>query len=307
MTRHFPISAEEWKHSLVDDLQKPPFQCGAREIADHWEIHSVRLVCARPPLMQDYPELSMRLRGAWGRKLADMPSITQRGHILPPPYEVLFSPLGKWAAGLEIPKPVVIRGWLSGEHLLVDVHLFGWASVYLKQAVSALVSALEEGVSLSLNSRQRVPVEVLEAGEMARGLVDIPEKAGSLSIAFITPVVVRNEGNLLRNPQAIFKSMLRRVSGMARWQGYDLKSEWAEHHAQIDALSFDQHDMSEISWERFSMRRGKEAIPVRGLTGKMAVTGNLTELLPFLMLAETCNTGSHAALGLGWFEVAVYP
>jgi hypothetical protein len=301
------VGAEAWKRSLMDDLASPPFSCEVDELAALWSVRSVRFVCARPALMQDYPELSMRLRGAWGHKLAEMGPVERRGFSMPRPYEVLFAPLGKWASGLEVPKPAVIRGWIDGEALIAEVHLFGWGDVYLDQAAAALAAALEEGVSLGSGVRQRVPVEVVDAGERACGLVEVPGQAGSAVLSFRTPVVVRNVGRLRQNPTAVLKSLLLRVSGMARWQGYDLQADWRALHERIEALTIDVLDLDDTAWERHSIRRGDSAIPMHGLLGKLRLSGNLIPLLPFLAIAETCNTGSHAALGLGWFDLAVYP
>lgn len=301
------VGAAEWTQNLVNDLRSPPFSCRVEELAASWSMRSVRFVCNRPELMQDYPDLSMRLRGAWGNKLSEIGPIERRGFSMPSPYEVLFAPLGKWAAGLEVPKPAVIRGWIEGDALIVELHLFGWADVYLDQAADALAAALEEGVSLGLGVRQRVPVGIIDAGEKAYGLVEVPGKAGSAVLNFRTPVVVRNEGRLRQDPAAIFKSLLLRVSGMARWQGCDLRADWRELHERIEGLSFDALHLTETVWERHSIRGGDSAIPMHGLLGKLGVSGNLLPLLTFLALAETCNTGSHAALGLGWYELSVYP
>ena len=298
---------EQWKQALVEDLRSPPFSCSVDEMATMWSVRSVRFVCARPEMMQDYPELSMRLRGAWGHKLAELGPVERRGFSMPPPYEVLFAPLGKWASGLEVPKPAVIRGWIDGDLLIAEMHLFGWAEVYLDHAADALAAALAAGISLGSGVRQRAPLRIVDAGEKARGLVEVPGRASSVVLVFRTPVVVRNAGLLRQNPTAILKSLLLRVSGMARWQGFTLDADWRELHARIEGLTFDARHLNDTTWERHSIRRGDSAIPMHGLLGKLGVSGNLMPLLTFLALAETCNTGSHAALGLGWYDLAVYP
>jgi CRISPR/Cas system endoribonuclease Cas6 (RAMP superfamily) len=40
-----------------------------------------------------------------------------------------------------------------------------------------------------------------------------------------------------------------------------------------------------------------------GLIGPLRLEGPLSRLAPWLSLASTCNIGSHASLGLGWFEL----
>lgn len=42
---------------------------------------------------------------------------------------------------------------------------------------------------------------------------------------------------------------------------------------------------------------------MNGLIGRLVVRGEIVRLLPALTLAESCNTGSHAGLGLGWYEL----
>ena len=57
-------------------------------------------------------------------------------------------------------------------------------------------------------------------------------------------------------------------------------------------------------WQRYSQRRGAEPIPMAGWVGPLRLAGRLDALIPFLAIAATCNAGSHAALGLGWYDLA---
>lgn len=292
----------EWLEALRRDLRDPPQTVDAPGLAALWSVAQVRFVCARPALLQDHPDLSVRVRGAWGRKLAEAPPPARRGWSLPPPYAVLFAPIDARASEDEVPKPAIIRASIEGDLLIVDLSIFGEAAVFLDVAAAALAAALEEGIALLDGARrQRVPITILEAGETTIGSVEWPDSAGGAVLQFRTPVCIRRRAASHVAPNAVVRAAWRRVRTLAPWMGVRL----AGPPVLFDGLAFSD-DLLPVTWQRFSQRQGSVPIPMEGMVGSMTVTGALARHLPALAAAATANVGSHAALGLGWYDIVCF-
>jgi CRISPR-associated endoribonuclease Cas6 len=291
--------------ALRRDLAQPPVAADLATTAALWSVDTARFVCRRPPLMEDYPELSIRVRGAFGRALHALPMRpTWRGGPRPRAYDVLFAPLGT-VGGDELPKPAIIRAAITGDQVVVDLLVLGFAQPWFEEAAVALAHALSAGIALTAEGRQRAPFDIIDCGERRIAYIEPSASASLAVLRFRTPVIVRYGERLTRDPRAILRTLPRRVAAMARWQGIALAYDHAPVAQAVAETEIDDSDLDVHRWCRGSARSGK--IPVHGWLGRLIVRGNLAPLLPFLALAEACNTGSHASIGCGWFELITTP
>ena len=297
-------AAEAWARSLAEDLVAPPAVGSVRDAAAVWRIERIRVACRRPHDFADYPELSVRVRGAFGRALAAIPPRSPGGWSRPAAFAILFGSAGRWASGLEIPKPVVVRALVERDRLVAEVSLFGAAGVFADEAAEALVRALAGGIAIAPESRHRVRLEPLEVQRERIDGIDPPARATAASLIFRSPVAVRSGRRLKADPAAILRAVLLRVSAMARWQGVTFAADWPALHRMIGEAAVDDSALIPAWWQRYSQRRGAEPIPMAGWVGPLRLAGRLDALIPFLAIAATCNAGSHAALGLGWYDLA---
>jgi hypothetical protein len=298
-------AAQAWAESLARDLVAPPLTLGVDELTRLWLAERVSILCRRPRDFADYPELSVRIRGAFGRSLATISPRSADGWSRPSAFSVLFAPAGKWAAGLELPKPFVIRARASRDTIIVELSLFGHAGVFTDEAVEALRRALARGIAISPEAAMRIPLEIVSESRSRMGGLQVFESARAASLVFRTPVAVRTRDQIRSDPSSIMRSVLLRVSGMARWQGVSLAADWLRLHRVIDALDANDSELTCVRWRRYSLRRGDSAIPMTGWLGPLRFGGRLNDLAPYLAIAETCNVGSHASLGLGWFDLSM--
>jgi hypothetical protein len=285
---------------LATDLANPPLHLSITELADLWTYERIRAICPVPRGLQDYPELSLRMRGAFGTALFDMPAkVTKSGFRRARAWDVLFAPIVMMSPGLEVPRPAIVRADVTGGKLIVDVHLFGDAMAWRDDAALALLLALRGGVALSAGGRLRVSVEpddvVLSRICGVRPIEGVKWAAMRLR----TPASVRHGRQTINDPLALARSCVRRVQAMACWQGVHVEADLAA----TSGIVADDRDLLRYQWARHSRRSGDKAIPMAGHLGRLVLTGSLAKLTPWLMLAATCNTGSHAGLGLGWFEL----
>lgn len=295
---------------LARDLAEPPSVCDLGTLAEVWQMERLVFVCERPPLMEDFPELSIRVRGAFGRALHGQPSrLWRSGRPRPRAFDVLFTPIVS-VGGEEIPKPALVRAWVERDRLIAELRIFGEAVAWVPEAFTALVEALESGVALKSEGRQRVGLRILEARRIASTGVDTAPPAGlspsGATLDFRTPVAVRRGGLSVGDPESLLAAMPRRITALARWQGYRLLHDRRAHAAALGRLARDDRETTAHGWRRWSIRGGDRAIPTGGWVGRLRIAGPIEPILPWLKLAAETNVGSHTSLGHGWFDLLLW-
>ncbi len=297
--------AADWLSALAADLAAPRQKVDLLLLAELWTIDHLRFVCDWPQGMEDYPELALRVRGAFGRRLAEQHEGPRRrsGARLPRAYDVLFSSVATRSAGLELPKPVGLRVSRERDCLIVDLRLFGAAGLWLEEAADAMARALEGGIALHAQARLRASARVRDVG-IRRTENVVTGDATTATMTFLTPAVVRGGGRLSDDPRSLLRAAPRIVASLARWQGLELVADWAAVSAGIASLRVDDTQLRRYEFQRFSRRSGDTAIPVRGYLGALRASGALGDTATFLRLAETLGVGSHVSLGLGAFDLA---
>jgi hypothetical protein len=292
--------------ALARDLADPPMTVDVAEAAELWSVEHYRFAAARPPGLQDYPELSLRLRGAFGRALAGVPPRrTATGRIRPHAFDVLFRPLARGHDGDEAPRPAIVRGEVGGDSLTVHLLVFGQAAAWAEQGAAAMARAMEAGIALASGTRMRVsaPPDAIERRSIGR--IAVPAAPTCASLRVRSPVTARIGGRLNGDPRAILRGCVRRVLAMARWQGLRIAHDPPALARCIERLALDERELAAFRFARHSIRQGDTPIPMAGWLGTLGLDGPLAPLSPWLALAETCNTGSHAGLGMGWFDLAM--
>lgn len=286
--------------TLAVDLANPPLQLSVEELAEIWTYDQIRAVCPLPRGLEDYPELSLRVRGAFGRALHELPArMTTSGRVRARAWDVLFAPVAMMTPGLEVPRPAIVRADVKQGQLLIDVHVFGDAMAWSEDAALAILMALRGGIALSSVGGIRVAIEPHDVILSRRTGVPFPVAPKWAAMRLRTPTAVRHGGRSIDDPMAIARSCFRRVCAMARWQGVLIEP----NLSALDGVDADGRDLQVFSWSRHSRRQRDRKIPMAGHLGRLVLTGALAPFSPWLALAATCNTGSHAGLGLGWFDL----
>ena len=291
---------------LARELADPPFEASIAELVELWQVECLRVECVLPPGLEVHPELSVRVRGAFGRRLRALPPRSSATRLLrPAAWDVLAAPLGRLPEGDEVPKPVVLRAGVEDTRLVVEMRVLGRASPWFDDGATALMAALDGDIALRATGGIRVPVERGEMFEDRLSTRMPSESATTATLRFRSPVLARHKHALVTDPRSILRGIVRRVASLARWQATRLQEDWPGINAAIDDLDIDDHDLVSYRWERFSIRRGNAPIPAAGWLGTLRVRGQLARIAPYLVLGETMNAGARASLGLGWYELAL--
>lgn len=261
----------------------------------------INVRCPRPPQLEDHPDLPLRIRGALGQALAARgPTVPHRldPFARPRSYEVLFDDLPDNAG-----RPFAIDVDVTAGAVHIRVALFGDAGFYILDVRNALVDALSGGIALRLNGRQRVGLEPIACHQRRVVLGDPPDTCRDAVLLLRTPLVVRTGRRLSLSPTAVVQGAYERMKGLAPWHGVALADKTAP---TIDPKHIWAEDELTVRTARFSRRQPDVPIEVTGVLGRIHIK-NPGPLLPYLTLGANTHIGSHAALGFGRYDLALYP
>ena len=293
---------------LKASLAAPPLEANIHELMDLWRQTEFRITARRPKLLEDLPDLPVRLRGALGATLAAYPPPVGGRHDpfdRPAPFQVFFGDLGS-NGGRETARPVVIDVDVDRDLVRVRLIVFGQAMFWARQVRDAMIAAMVGGISLRSGSRRRVVFEPMEVEtEVSEGL-DCPSIARDAVLVLKSPLVLRHGRSLKIDAHSLTSALFARAEGLARWQGVALLDPPSSLTQLADEISVEGHDLLPIRFERHSRRQAGRSIPVTGTVGRISMQGQLQRLLPYLVIGSVAHVGSHAALGMGRYELAVY-
>ena len=123
-------------------------------------------------------------------------------------------------------------------------------------------------------------------------------------LRFETPLRMREGQATLGHLDGFLKGLGLRLAGMARWHGLDLADEM-KTAAATGPLNFDDRRLYPVRWIRRSGRQGGQAIPMMGLTGDLAIDGDVAAVLPLLILGQRCHAGGGTTFGLGRYTLTL--
>ena len=293
---------------LKTSLAAPPVAASIGELLALWRQVEFRITARRPKLLEDLPDLPVRLRGALGEALAKSPAPIRGRHDpfdRPPPFQVLFGDLGS-ERGRETPRPIVLDADVTSSAVEVRLVVLGQAMFWAQQARDAMIAALAGGITLRSGSRRRVVFEPLELEtEVTEGLV-CPAVGRDAVLVLRSPLVLRHGRSLKIDAHALTSALHARAEGLARWQGLQLLDPLFSVTSTAKQFTVEGHDLLPIRFFRHSRRQVGRSIPVTGTVGRLALKGNLADLMPYLVIGSVAHVGSHAALGMGRYELAVY-
>lgn len=270
----------------------------------------VRIECIAPHLLQDFPDLTTRIRGAWGPHLKQMETDHPRGGGVSAGlslYSLFFDPLPN-CVGIRqsVPRPFLLSADVEGRKLQVKLTLLGFIRSWCDLAARSLVRALEVGIKLSAQSatRTRVTVRSVEAELMHFPLMLKKVPSGREVRVSFEGVARFRKGQATRlSASSFLNSAMDRVRGLWRWQDTDIRLDWDDLALQTRDVRVTDYDLNHLAWKRFSRRMRGVPIPMTGFTGSITLAGMSSELAG---LVETClpfGVGSHTALGFGRYQL----
>jgi CRISPR-associated endoribonuclease Cas6 len=126
-----------------------------------------------------------------------------------------------------------------------------------------------------------------------------------ITIRFLTPTLLRADGEVVRRPEFhhVFKRLRDRINALSTFFGngplaLDFR-ELGERAKKVRTVS------AQIDWvERFrTSSKTRQRHELSGFVGEATYEGELSEFLPWLALGELVHVGKHTAWGNGWIEL----
>lgn len=298
-------SSDQNLASLRRALLSPPVQADAELLARLFRIDIVSVTALRPASLDDYPDLVLRVRGAFGNKLYAMrppPPLRCGGYVVARAWDVLQEEQLPSLA-----KPLVLHVDVIGNTIAIHAHLIGHAGFWQPDVTAALVAACDGGVTLANYSQIKTIFEVVEIRSSTCGGFEPSElEICQAYLQLVSPLRLRSGGATKFSTAAFLIALANRVKNLAAWHGVQLVEDWQSLHKLAWSVECSEDELRPYRWERGS-RRMESRIPVLGFVGSLMLRGNLRRFIPYLQIGEMMNVGSHAALGLGRYRLALLP
>ncbi|WP_417847048.1 CRISPR system precrRNA processing endoribonuclease RAMP protein Cas6 [Thalassospira povalilytica] len=283
-------------------------RCVIEDIAAVWRMARIVLRCPNAAGLVQDPNTTAKIRGAWGRKLAEGASeeaLAKRPCPWPAPcaYDLFFNTHGTLGGRMEIPKPFVLALDADGDDLVVGMTLFGIAADWAGEAADALVRALRHGLDQAGNKRHHLVVSHRDV-EQSNGVPVPADMPGGARLVFISPVALRSGEELHVRPASLIKSLGNRVDGFARWHGMALDLDPHDFsRAAEDVGAYAQWEIQRVPvWRRGSVAQNRQ-IGMAGVLGTLTLPPLPAFIAILVALGACTHAGSRAALGMGRYRL----
>jgi CRISPR/Cas system endoribonuclease Cas6 (RAMP superfamily) len=126
-----------------------------------------------------------------------------------------------------------------------------------------------------------------------------------LGIRFVTPTLLKSDGEIVRRPEFhhVFKRLRDRINALSTFFGEGpIEADFRDLGKRAESI---RTVSVQTEWiERFrTSSKTKQRHELSGFVGEVTYEGNLNEFLPWLTLGELVHVGKHTAWGNGWIEM----
>lgn len=245
-----------------------------------------------------------------------LPGIKYLSHVQKTPHPFIIDPPTDFK-----------RDYSAGEVLSLNLVLFGDFVNLLPYFIYTFVKMGENGITPSRSRYRLLSVynldfedektkvydhekQLVQTGftaiQLSPEFVEPVATAESLRLNFITPWRVQNAGNIVNDPAKvdvalIFKALLIRLTTIAAAFG-EKRLEYREVNTEEIFLKENRLEFYEL--QRYSNRQSRK-IYISGFTGNILLTGNISQIYPWLRIGEFVNIGKNTVFGLGKYSMEV--
>ncbi len=219
------------------------------------------------------------------------------------------------------------KDYKAGEILSLNLILFGDFADLLPYFVYTFIRMGQNGITTSRSRYKLLSVysldfenekikvydherEIVKTGfapiELSPDFVEPVSNPEAIRLSFITPWRVQNEGNIVHDPAKVnisllFKSLLIRLTTLGAAFG-DKKLKFRE--INTDEILINENNLKFYELQRYSNRQSRK-IYISGFTGSLLLTGNVSQIYPWLRIGEFVNIGKNTVFGLGKYILEI--
>lgn len=252
------------------------------------------------------PDLGAHLRRSFLGALAAGASPGARNN-LPCPWDppcgldIFLREQLRGSRGDGLPKPYVIFSETCGNDLLVSLRVFGMANDWFMLAAEAMLAGMRDLLPWQRIYGCDLPVIGDRQFQQVSGL-ELPSVGDIVRLKFISAVDAGGGKAGRRIEPSLLSRLLRRIDGLARWQGVGFTPDYGrEMAAMIADLDYSQSALRPGT--HISPSRHRKTRPHKTMQGMLVVIGDLTALLPVLAIGERCHMGRAAVEGMGRYRM----
>jgi len=223
------------------------------------------------------------------------------------------------SGGKDVPRPLAIRPPLTPAacEMSFGVSLYGRGQEQLPLVLSALSAMQQIGVGRALDPLTYQPTPLLDGkGQHLNDLRPAPGaeaytrlaemlRPDRVTVEFLTPTRIVEREKLAHAP--LFKPWFQRLLERTRMisEVYTDAPVWVpfkELLACAEAITLIEDRTRWVEMWSGSRRDG-EMRPTSGFAGEATYTGDLSPLLPWLVLGQALQVGKNAVKGCGWYRL----
>lgn len=291
-------------------LRNPRRSVALDRLAAHWHGYRLLVRLERPHALDGPLEVTHRVKGALGGRLARAasPRALDGGPCPWTPMCALDILMREQlrVKGHGLPKPFVLSVEPAGmAHLDVAMTLFGAARERAAQAAGALVEALAHHVDFHRRAPSVTGAKIAGvAGEPFDGieLPPPPAPAEGVALDFLTPFDASGRA-AEEAPSTLVARLARRVDGLSRWMGLEIDADWAALSAHWKALDYAFREYGGPHAARKGSARQDRWYSHTVREGELEIRGDLAPLWPILVAGQMCFAGRGAVSGQGRYTL----
>jgi hypothetical protein len=234
------------------------------------------------------------------------------------------------SGGKDVPRPIAIRPPLTppAQQMVFGLSLYGMGQAHINLVLSALSAMQTVGVGRGRQSFKLEWIDTVDpltyqplplldgGGQMLGQLRPAPSsdayqglaamlRPDSVTVQFLTPTRIVQDGHLCHAPvfKPWFQRLLERIRTIS--EVYTDDPVWipfADLLADAEHIEMAQNGTRWVEAWSGSRRDGKMR-PTSGFAGAVRYTGDLSRLLPWLILGQALQVGKNTVKGCGWYRL----
>ncbi|EAR23048.1 CRISPR system precrRNA processing endoribonuclease RAMP protein Cas6 [Nitrococcus mobilis] len=278
---------------------------------------------ATPLRLPPYP--GALWRGALGKALRELACITGAQACADCPvirrcgYGLLFETRGHAQAGglaghyAELPHPYVVspRTDAGDTSVTLELTLIGAAARRHREVLDAAAKLRLNGVPLTLREARPLAINAAAKTSFAAEIPQPPAAPPRVRMILEHPLRLRRENRYLTAAEfdfaTLFTALTRRVSMLHDLEAAaPLRADYRGLAAAARAVRVNAVHLEWFDWARYSARQ-RRRIPMGGLIGELALSGEFAPLWPWLWLGQWLHVGKGAVMGLGRYRLEARP
>ena len=155
-------------------------------------------------------------------------------------------------------------------------------------------------------TRARRPWPIVDVFWRERGAYPLPAARNTFLMSFVTPMVLGNREKQSGAYRTVFATLLKRVGGLARWQGVDVAdlSDFTRIEEMAAAVRAEQFAPAQVrAFHRRSSSFGAHEKIETGFLQQLLIKDYPRQIWPAFVLGTLTNCGYDVSQGAGRFVI----